>query len=316
MNAPHLEGMEDIDVDATWWRLKAGREGVLEDDWIDRNIVTTGWGNSAPEYPADDPSSFVDSDPSPRQQLSKFLGYHPEGMSDGDVVVVYAPGKGHISGVGKVGEIRFDPEQSFRYLSSEEEEEYMVADHFFIRPIEWFDWGTPVLLTELPNRFQVQQEDQIPTPPTVQTFGTLKSDRDRIEALREAVTNAETISPTEEGFGPEQEDQIQQWIVNNIRQLGGYNPQREEGTRVGRIDVLAETDDGELVIEVKQGRAGDRALGQLVGYLACRQDVNPDIEVQGLLIAEDFTERVKMAVQVVDAVELRQFRVRTSISTV
>lgn len=308
--------LDDASKDAVWWRLKAGREGVLEDDWIDRSIVTTGWGRSAPDYPPESPEDFVEEDSSPNKQLSKFVGLHSDGMSEGDIVIVYAPGKGHVSGVGEVGEVRFDPEQSFRYLNSEEEEEYQVADHHFIRPVEWFDWGTPVLLNDLPRRFQVQQKDQIPTPPTLQPFGTLETDRERIEALQTAVTSAETISSEGEGFGPDQEDQIQQWVAENIRQLGGYNSRREVGTQVGRIDVLAETEGGEIVIEVKQGRAGDRALGQLLGYLACRRQEKVDQEVKGLLVAESFTQRMKMAVEAVDGVDLRQFTVETSLNQV
>jgi hypothetical protein len=308
--------MEDISEDATWWRLKAGREGVLEDDWLDRNIVTTGWGDGAPKFPADDPEEFVTSDTSSGKQLSKFVGYHSNAMSSGDIVVVYAPGKGHVSGVGRVSDIEFDPEQSFRYLTPDEAKQYKVADHYFIRPVEWFDWGTPVLLSDLPKRFQVQQKDQIPTPPTIQPFGTLETHRERIESLEEAVMNAETISPTQDGFGPEQENQIQQWIADNIRQLNGYNPRREVGTPVGRIDVLADTETGELVIEVKQGRAGDRALGQLLGYLACRKEEKGEIDVEGMLIAEDFTERVKMAVTALEHVELRRFSVQTILESV
>lgn len=306
----------DIAEDATWWRLKAGRGGVLERDWVDRNIVTIGWGNNAPDFPSVSPSDFVENDPSSGNQLSKFVGYHSEGISEGDVVVVYAPSKGHVSGVGKVGEIQHKPEQSFQYLSPEEEEEYKVADHYFIRPVDWFDWGTPVLLNDLPTRFQVQEEDQIPTPPTLQRFGNIDSERDRIESLRDAVKGAETIEPSKGGFGPEQEAQIQEWVTDNIRQLGGYNARREVGTQVGRIDVLADTDDGEVVIEIKRGRAGDRALGQLLGYVSRRQEEVDEGEVRGLLIAENFTKRVKIAVEKVDNVGAKKFNVETNLITV
>lgn len=30
-----------VDEETMWWCLKAGRGGVLEDDWLDRGIVTT-----------------------------------------------------------------------------------------------------------------------------------------------------------------------------------------------------------------------------------------------------------------------------------
>jgi len=115
-----------VDEETTWWCLKAGRGGVLEDDWLNRGIVTTGWGDDGGDFRDVSPAEFRENDPSHNNQLSKFVGYHNDGMEDGDVVISYAPEKGHIVGVGEVGEIRYDDEQRFQYLTEEEAKDAKV----------------------------------------------------------------------------------------------------------------------------------------------------------------------------------------------
>lgn len=304
-----------VSDETTWWCLKAGRGGVLEDDWLERSIVTTGWGNSGGDFRDVTSEEFQNRDESHNKQLSKFIGYHDEAMAEGDVVIAYAPEKGHISGVGTVGAIRYDEEQTFRYLSEEEAREAQVQDHYYWRPVSWFEWGTPVQVTDLSKRYQVNGSDQIPTPMTLNQYGTLATHRDRIETLAEEINDSETVITSGDGFGPERESQIQDWVVSNIRSLDLYNPSKEVRTAVGRIDVLAESAVGETVIEIKYGSAGDRALGQLLGYLGARgsETASP---VQGILIAEDFTNRVRQAVSALDSVSLYKFEVQTTLEPV
>lgn len=304
-----------VEDDAMWWRLKAGRGGVLEDDWLERGIVSTGWGIDSGDFREMSPSEFREQDPDDQYQPSKFIGYHDEGMQPGDVVIAYAPSKGHVSGVGKVGEAKYDEARSWRYLSEEEAEEAQVVDHHYWRPVEWFDWGTPVAVSDLSQRYQVNGSDQIPTPGTLSRIGTLTEDADRIEQLIEEIYECETVDTSGGGFGPERESQIQDWVVSNIRRLDFFNPRKEVQTSVGRVDVLAESEDGEAVIEIKRGRAGDRALGQLLGYVGSREDESGS-DVEGILIAEGFTSRVRMAASGIDNVSLFEFSVTTELREV
>ena len=69
-----------VDESTTWWCLKAGRGGILEDDWLDQQIVTTGWGDGADDFRNVEPEEFQASDPSPQNQLSKFIGYDDKGI--------------------------------------------------------------------------------------------------------------------------------------------------------------------------------------------------------------------------------------------
>lgn len=304
-----------VDEATTWWCLKAGRGGVLEDDWLDQNIVTTGWGDSAGDFRNVEPEKFRESDPSPQNQLSKFVGYDDDGMEAGDVVIAYAPEKGHVTGFGKVENVRFDEDRTWRYLTEEEAKEAKVADHFYWRPVNWFDWGTPVSVSDLSSRFHVKGADQLPTPPTLNRYGTLRTKRDRIETLVQEANEAETVEPSTDGFGPEKESQIQNWVAENIRALNLFNPRKEVQTSVGDIDILADSENGETVIEIKRGRAGDRALGQLLGYMGARTKES-ESPVEGLLVAEDFTPRVQGSVSALDSVSLYIFDVNTSLKPV
>ncbi|WP_312909947.1 endonuclease NucS domain-containing protein [Natronosalvus caseinilyticus] len=236
-------------------------------------------------------------------------------MEEGDIVIAYAPEKGHLTGAGTVGELRYDEDMSFRYLTEEEAQEAQVADHYYIRPVTWFDWGTPVQVTDLSKRFQVNGSDQLPTPGTFNRYGTLETHANRLETLAEEINQAETVESSLGGFGPEQESQIQEWVVNNIRHLGLKNPRREVRTAAGRIDVLADSDHGETVIEIKHGRAGDRALGQLLGYIGSRSEENSG-PVSGILLADSFTSRVKHAEKILDDVTLYEFEVETRLQQV
>ena len=104
-------------------------------------------------------------------------------MEEGDVVISYASGKGHIVGVGGVGEIRYDDEQRFQYLFEEEAKDEKVQDRYYWRSISWFEWGTPVLVSDLSKRYQINGSDQIPTPMTLNQHGSLATDNGRIENL-------------------------------------------------------------------------------------------------------------------------------------
>jgi len=59
--------------------------------------------------------------------------------------------------------------------------------------------------------------------------------------------------------------------LDSVLGLGLANPRREVGAGDFSIDVVAETDFGDIVIENQYGRSDHRHLGQLVTYLSHRQ---------------------------------------------
>jgi RecB family endonuclease NucS len=65
----------------------------------------------------------------------------------------------------------------------------------------------------------------------------------------------------------------------------------EYQTAAGRVDLLARDSEARsVVIELKAGRAGDAALGQLLGYMGCLPTTKTS--TRGILIAAAFDERV------------------------
>jgi hypothetical protein len=77
---------------------------------------------------------------------------------------------------------------------------------------------------------------------------------------------------------------------------------REHRSAAGQIDILCEGGDGALVVvELKAGVAKDAALGQLLGYMgAIKREMTAegayaDRPVRGIMVAKEFSERVRHA---------------------
>ncbi len=83
----------------------------------------------------------------------------------------------------------------------------------------------------------------------------------------------------------------------------------EHTVEAGRIDILA-TDMNEkfVVIELKAGKAGDAALGQLLGYMGFMAAKHQaEGEIRGILVAFDFEPRVVFAVKDLPKVKLCKY---------
>jgi len=76
-------------------------------------------------------------------------------------------------------------------------------------------------------------------------------------------------------------------------------------SKPGRIDITAEDHRGAtVVVELKIGRAGRQAVGQILGYMGAimRRKAN----VRGILVANEFSPQGRAAAQVVPNLELRK----------
>lgn len=97
------------------------------------------------------------------------------------------------------------------------------------------------------------------------------------------------------------ERDIHGYLASRLEELEPGLTLHEDGveyrTDAGRVDILAIDTDQQLVaIEIKAGKAGDRALGQLLGYVGCLscQEVIRG-QIRGILVAADFDNRVVYA---------------------
>jgi hypothetical protein len=84
----------------------------------------------------------------------------------------------------------------------------------------------------------------------------------------------------------------------------------ERAVATGRIDVLAENSNGELVvIELKAGLCPPGAMEQVLGY-AEDLHIETNKNTHALLIAADFPERIRVAARRVESLTLMSYRLQ------
>jgi hypothetical protein len=89
---------------------------------------------------------------------------------------------------------------------------------------------------------------------------------------------------------------------------------REISTDAGRIDILAKDLKGDLVvIELKVNQAPQSSLTQILSYMAAIKKQYNEKNVRGIIIADKFDKKIKLAVTQVPTVILMRYK-RISIS--
>jgi len=292
------------DSDRKWWRMTAGRKGVLAQDWYDgpdgedsreTGVVSVGWGGSIGDFRelSDDEIKAGDDKAGAGGQVARFLNARSDGMEEGDIVIAYAPKPVKmVIGVGIVGKPRYV-----------ENPDLVFADHKYQRTVDWFDWGTPVDADELDS-----------DAPTVYTPSTLVRFKEDPSALQEAIESAEETD-IGSALRIDEEAQMQQWVVNHHKEVDALDitvEEREYSSRVGDADILARDESGLVVIELKRGEAGDSAVGQVQRYMGAIREEYPDKDVRGIIIAEEFSEGTRLAARSGD-IQLLRFHLSAKI---
>ncbi len=86
---------------------------------------------------------------------------------------------------------------------------------------------------------------------------------------------------------------------------------REVSTEAGKIDILAKDNEGGLVvIELKASEASYATIGQVLSYMASIKEELGTENVRGIIIAEGFHKKLKLAVTQVDSVTLVKYKVK------
>jgi hypothetical protein len=115
------------------------------------------------------------------------------------------------------------------------------------------------------------------------------------------------------------ERDLEDHIFANLNQIEeGLQVYSEEGVQgrqytidVGRIDILAlDKNSNFVVIELKVGEAKYHAIGQILSYMSwVRKNLAGEREVRGLIIADDFDQKLRYATSELDNLELKKYMV-------
>ncbi len=137
-----------------------------------------------------------------------------------------------------------------------------------------------------------------------------------LREVNEPVDEDETNDPEDtndhmaEDFKFGLERDLQNALRENIQQLepgleitdGG----KEQMVESGRIDITAKDENGvALVIELKAGKAGRRAIGQILGYMGDLAQGKK--QIRGIVVAHDFSPKAISASRVVPGLQLRKY---------
>jgi len=124
------------------------------------------------------------------------------------------------------------------------------------------------------------------------------------------------------------EANLRDFLIKNLHTVKDYrlklytNPEtgrdgKEYPTDVGPIDILAEEENGGLVvIELKLSRGPDRAIGQLLRYMGwIKEHLASGRSVRGIIVANKMDTKIKYAVSVTQGIALYEYELKFELST-
>lgn len=123
------------------------------------------------------------------------------------------------------------------------------------------------------------------------------------------------------------ERDLEECLVQNLAMLepgltlyrdGDVDGRQLDTGAVGIIDLLAVDKAGALVvIELKAGKAADGVCGQILGYMAwVRKELAAGKKVRGIIVASDFSDRLRYAADGVGSLSLVQYNITFNFSDV
>ena len=151
--------------------------------------------------------------------------------------------------------------------------------------------------------------------------------QDNADSTIEEENNIETVDSDEfiEATISLERD-LEQYIIRDLNQIEEglklYSNKgisgRQFNTEVGRIDILADDKNDDLVvIELKAGTANDAVIGQILGYSSwVRKNLSQVKGVRGIIIADDFDKRVKYASSELANIALKKYEVSFKIKNI
>ncbi|SRR5260370_397660 len=121
------------------------------------------------------------------------------------------------------------------------------------------------------------------------------------------------------------EQDLERSLLDNLGRLekglklyekNGVRGQQMDAKPAGRIDILADHASGDLVvIELKAGEADRQVCGQIQAYMGwVKANLAGKRKVRGIIVANEFTDRLKLAVIVAPDLTLKKYDIVFSFS--
>jgi len=226
----------------------------------------------------------------------------------------------------KVGDVVLSPDGKGKYLIGEVSSEYYYEPDKKInhrRRVEWRE-------NKLDRSAMLEPLQRVTgIPHTVVDLSKYSDELDRLlfDHHPSSETTADELSEDPAVFALE--THLEDFLIKNWPQteLGTkYDIFEDEGDQVGQqyptdtgpIDILAISKDGSelLVIELKKGRASDRAVGQVQRYMGYvkAELAEPNQSVKGIIIAREDDLRIRRSLQVAQNIEFYRYEVNFKLS--
>lgn len=85
---------------------------------------------------------------------------------------------------------------------------------------------------------------------------------------------------------------------------------RQYSVSSGRIDILAkDSAENYVVIELKAGMAKDQTLTQLLAYMTDISSQFETLNIRGMIVAHDFSEKLVKATKLVPSIKLMKYNI-------
>jgi len=125
------------------------------------------------------------------------------------------------------------------------------------------------------------------------------------------------------------EKHLEEFIITNWNEIDlgkKYDLIYDEGelisqqfrTDIGFIDILAKDkkDGSYVVIELKKNQTSDDTIGQIARYMGWIRDHKKDENVKGIIIASEFTKKLKYAIKYVKNIDVLSYEINFSLNEV
>ena len=125
------------------------------------------------------------------------------------------------------------------------------------------------------------------------------------------------------------EKHLEEFIITNWDEIdlgSRYDLIYDEGvlvsqqfrTDIGFIDILAKDkkDGSYVVIELKKNQTSDDTIGQIARYMGWIRDHKKDENVKGIIIASEFTKKLKYAIKYVKNIDVLSYEINFSLNEV